>query len=79
MRGENRLSGNFLCFIANSLKSFFWLKLMLFLFLAVKKTNLLQHLVLFMEELHFDVSAHWQRLGKFKNHVLVLASRMSRV
>lgn len=38
---------------------------------------LLQHLILFMEELHFDVSAHWQWLGEFKNHVLVLASRMS--
>lgn len=26
-----------------------------------------------MEELHFDVSTDWQRLGEFEKHVLVLA------
>ncbi len=40
-------------------------------------TNLLHHLILFMEELHFDVSTNWQRLGEFKKHVLVLAPRVS--
>lgn len=32
-----------------------------------------------MEELHFDVSTNWQRLGEFKKHVLVLAPRVSGV
>jgi len=29
-----------------------------------------------MEELHFDISANWQRLGDFEKHVLVLATRV---
>lgn len=32
-----------------------------------------------MEELHFDVSTDWQWLGELKEHVLVLAPRVSRV
>lgn len=32
-----------------------------------------------MEELHFDVSADWERLGKFKKHMLVLAPCVSGV
>lgn len=42
-------------------------------------THLLHHLILFMEELHFDVSADWQWLGELEEHVLVLAPRVSRV
>lgn len=42
-------------------------------------TDLLHHFILFMEELHFDVSADWQWLGKLEEHVLVLAPRVSRV
>lgn len=42
-------------------------------------TNLLHHLVLFMEELHLDVSTNRQRLGEFEKHVLVLAPRVSGV
>lgn len=39
-----------------------------------EKTNLFQHLVLFVEEFHFDISAHWQRLREFKVHILVFTS-----
>lgn len=42
-------------------------------------TYLLHHLILFMEELHLDVSTNWQRLGEFEKHVLVLAPRVSGV
>lgn len=42
-------------------------------------TNLLHHLILFMEELHFDVSTNWQRLGELEKHVLVLTPRLSGV
>ena len=42
-------------------------------------TNLLHHLILFMEELHLDVSTNWQRLGEFEKHVLVLTPRVSGV
>lgn len=45
----------------------------------INSTDLLHHLILFMEELHFDVSTNWQRLGEFEKHVLVLAPRVSGV
>lgn len=40
---------------------------------------LFHHLVLFVEELHFDVSTHRQRLGELKVHVLVFTPRVCRV
>lgn len=39
-----------------------------------KETNLFQHLVLFVEKLHFDIAADGQRLREFKVHVLVFTA-----